>query len=75
MKLMALTLHEQSEEIAAIDSSFISKSRHNTQGLGSFYNGSAGDAKQYTGLEHHKTAQCIIVIQPNVLVSINPKEL
>jgi len=43
-KLIALTFSEQSEKIAAIDASFINKSGRKTDGLGWYYNGSAGEA-------------------------------
>ncbi|MCO1337143.1 hypothetical protein MO867_22745, partial [Microbulbifer sp. OS29] len=40
--------HNQ-ERIAAIDASFVSKSGHKTEGLGWYYNGSAGESQH--GLE------------------------
>ena len=49
MKLIALTFPEQEEQIAAIDASFISKLGRKTDGLGWYYNGSAGEAQR--GLE------------------------
>ena len=48
-KLIALTFPEQAQQIAAIDASFISKSGRKTEGLGWYYNGSAGEAQR--GLE------------------------
>ena len=47
-----LLVHEtpgSNDFIAAIDASFISKSRNKTEGLGWFYNGAAGEAQR--GLE------------------------
>ena len=48
-KLLSQALPVTGDKIAAIDASFMPKSGHHTQGLGYFYNGSAGKAQR--GLE------------------------
>ena len=70
MKLIALTLPEQSEKIAAMDASFISKSGHKTQGLGSFYNGSAGAAQR--GLEI--STLCIVELKSNTAYALDSRQ-
>ena len=48
-ELISLSLPEDNEKIAAIDASFMSKSGGKTEGLGWYYNGSAGEPQR--GLE------------------------
>lgn len=49
VQLLHQALPTESDKIAAIDASFMSKSGRHTEGLGWFYNGSVGEAQR--GLE------------------------
>jgi hypothetical protein len=65
--LLDQMLPENSNSIAAIDASFISKSGKHTDGLGSYYNGSAGKAQR--GLE--VSLICIIDLKSNTAFSLD----
>lgn len=66
LQLMIRVLPRDSNYIAAIDASFISKSGKNTDGLGQFYNGGAGEAQQ--GLEI--SAICTVDLKSNTAYSL-----
>ena len=70
MKLVARTLPEQEERIAAIDASFISKSGRKTEGLGWYYNGSAGEAQR--GLEI--STICITDLKSNTAYALDSRQ-
>ena len=70
MKLIALTLPEQEERIAAIDASFMSKSGRKTEGLGWYYNGSAGEAQR--GLEI--STICITDLKSNTAYALDSRQ-
>ena len=60
----------QNERIAAIDASFISKSGKHTQGLGYFYNGSAGEAQR--GLEI--STICVTDLASNTAYALDSRQ-
>lgn len=66
-KLIALIFPYQEEQIAAIDASFISKSGRKTEGLGWYYNGSAGEAQR--GLEI--STICITDLKSNTAYALD----
>jgi hypothetical protein len=70
MKLMAFALPKQTEKIAAIDASFISKSGRKTEGLGWYYNGSAGEAQR--GLEI--STICITELKSNTAYALDSRQ-
>ena len=70
MKLVALTLPEKEERIAAIDASFISKSGRKTEGLGWYYNGSAGEAQR--GLEI--STICMTDLKSNTAYALDSRQ-
>ena len=70
MKLIALALPKQADKIAAIDASFISKSGSKTEGLGWYYNGSAGEAQR--GLEI--STICITDLQSNTAYALDSRQ-
>ncbi|MGB5445917.1 MAG: transposase [Psychromonas sp.] len=69
-KLIALTFPDQEEQIAAIDASFIGKSGRQTEGLGWYYNGSAGEAQQ--GLEI--STICITDLKSNTAYALDSRQ-
>lgn len=64
--LLSHSLPKNSDRIAAIDASFISKSGKKTDGLGWFYNGSAGEAQK--GLEISMI--CIVDLSSNTAYAL-----
>lgn len=69
-KLIALTLPMKGERIAAIDASFVSKSGSKTEGLGWYYNGSAGEAQR--GLEI--STICITDLESNTAYALDSRQ-
>ena len=70
MKLIASSLPEKEEKIAAINASFISKSGHKTEGLGWYYNCSAGEAQR--GLEI--STICITDLKSNTAYALDSRQ-
>ena len=66
LQLMTCVFSSDSDYIAAIDASFITKSGKKTDGLGKFYNGGAGEAQQ--GLEI--SAICTIDLKSNTAYAL-----
>ena len=69
-KVITLTLPQGSERIAAIDASFVSKSGRKTEGLGWYYNGSAGEAQR--GLEI--STICITDLKSNTAYALDSRQ-
>jgi hypothetical protein len=69
-RLLLQTLPKESPRIAAIDASFIRKSRKTTEGLGWFYNGVAGEAQQ--GLE--ASVVCIVDLKANTAYTLDARQ-
>lgn len=69
-KLISQLLPRENEKIAAIDASFLSKSGSKTEGLGWYYNGSAGEAQR--GLEI--STICITDLKSNTAYSLDSRQ-
>jgi len=64
------SLPEDNEKIAAIDASFMSKSGRKTEGLGWYYNGSAGESQR--GLE--VSTLCIVDLKSNTSYALDSRQ-
>lgn len=69
-KLIASQLPKENNRIAAIDASFISKSGKHTEGLGWFYNGSAGEPQR--GLEI--STICVTDLKLNTAYALDSRQ-
>ena len=69
-QLLSQVLPVEGNKIAAIDASFMSKSGQHTQGLGWFYNGSAGETQR--GLEISMIS--IVDVQSNTAYSLDARQ-
>ena len=70
VQLLLQSLPKDSIKIAAIDASFISKSRQSTDGLGWFYNGVAGEAQR--GLE--ASVVCVVDLKANTAYALDARQ-
>ena len=68
--LLLQSLPKDSIKIAAIDASFINKSRQSTDGLGWFYNGVAGEAQR--GLE--ASVVCVVDLKANTAYALDARQ-